>query len=462
LAEQQPVYWRIRDLTAAYAKGTLSPVEVTEALLARLDAVNAQLHAYITCTPELARRQAEEAAERYRRGERAPLLGVPVSIKDAFDLADYETTFGSLTCRGRIVRSDSGAVARLRRAGVVIPGKTNVPEFCHSATNENLLIPDTANPWDPSRTSGGSSGGAAASVGGGLATAALGSDGGGSIRIPAAFCGLVGFKPTTGTCPDERSFRAMTDFVTAGPLAWTVDDARVVTEVLAERRFARETPPRLRIGFCARPGGRPVEAPVRAAVERVARILADLGHDVVECDVPIGGWQEIFGPLVLDDELRERQHLLQRPELLTRYMLATLRAAARQTSADVARARERLVEFRRRVDRFFEDYSVVLTPTVATVAFPHRQRPTQIAGEDVDWLWGAFPFTAPFNVAATPAISLPAGLADGLPIGAQLVARCGADALLLNVAEELEEALGFDHRPVRERWMAETLAGTPK
>src|SRR5690606_14721622 len=182
LAEQQPVYWRIRDLTAAYAKGTLSPVEVTEALLARLDAVNAQLHAYITCTPELARRQAEEAAERYRRGERAPLLGVPVSIKDAFDLADYETTFGSLTCRGRIVRSDSGAVARLRRAGVVIPGKTNVPEFCHSATNENLLIPDTANPWDPSRTSGGSSGGAAASVGGGLATAALGSDGGGSIR----------------------------------------------------------------------------------------------------------------------------------------------------------------------------------------------------------------------------------------------------------------------------------------
>ena len=460
MAEQLPVHWRIRDLTDAFASGALSPVEVTEMVLERLDAVDPQLHAYITVTPELARQQAASAAERYRSGDRAPLLGVPVSIKDAFDLADYETTFGSLTCRGRIVRSDSGAVARLRAAGAVMPGKTNVPEFCHSATTENLLGPDTGNPWNPSRTSGGSSGGAAASVGAGLASVALGSDGGGSIRIPASFCGLVGFKPTTGLCPDERGFRAMTDFVTAGPLAWTVDDARVMAGVLAEHEFARKTPPRLRVGFCSRPGGRPVEPAVLDTLEGVARTLADLGHDVAECEVPIDGWKDIFGPLVLDDELRERQHLLEHPEPLTGYMQATLRAAKRLKSADVARARAKLGEFRHRMDRFFQQYDIVLTPTVATVAFPHRQRPRTIAGVEVDWLWGAFPFTAPFNVAATPAISVPAGMSDGLPIGAQLVARRGADELLLNVAEELEAALSFDHQPVRERWMNDAMTVT--
>lgn len=458
--EQSPLYWRIRDLTEAYARGTLSPVDVTESLIERIDGLDGRLHAYVTVTPELARQQAAEAAERYRNGERGPLLGVPVSIKDAFDLADYETTFGSLTCRGRVVRSDSGVVARLRKAGAVMPGKTNLPEFCHSATNENRLGPDTGNPWDPSRTPGGSSGGAAASVGAGLATIALGSDGGGSIRIPASFCGLVGFKPTTGICPDERGFRAMTDFVTAGPLAWTVEDARLMVEVLAEREFERNTPPRLRVGFCPSPGGRPVEPEVRTTLEWVARTFSDLGHDVTECEVPIDGWNDIFGPLVLDDELRERQHLLENPDLLTRYMLATLRAAKKLKSADVARAREELDRFRQRMDQFLHRYDVLLTPTVATVAFPHGQRPRTIDGVDVDWLWGAFPFTSPFNVAGTPAITLPAGMSDGLPVGAQLVARRGRDALLLNVAEQLEGALGFDHQPVRERWTTEPLAGT--
>ncbi|UZG59828.1 amidase [Rhodococcus opacus] len=451
----------IRELTDAYACGDLNPVDVTEDLIERIDRLNPQVHAYVTSLPELARALATDAAERYRRGDRAPLLGVPVSIKDAFHLADTETTLGSLTQRGRIARSDSGVVARLRAAGAVMPGKTNVPEFCQSATSDNLLGPDTGNPWDIARTPGGSSGGAAASVGAGLASIALGSDGGGSIRIPAAFCGLVGFKPTTGLCPDERGFRAMTDFVTAGPLAWTVDDARIMGEVLAETRFARSASPKLRIAYCARPEGRPVDPAVADGLAVVAATLSDLGHEVVECKVPVDGWNEIFGPLVLDDELRERGHLLERPDLLTPYERSTLRAATKLRSADVASARESLADFRLRIDGFLHRFDAVLTPTVATVAFPHGERPKSIDGVDVDWLWGAFPFTSPFNVAGTPAITLPAGTSDGLPIGAQLVTARGRDADLLNLAESLESALGFDYTPLRDRWADQPTAPQP-
>lgn len=447
-----PLHLPIRELTDAYARGDLNPVDVTEHALDRIERIDSEVRAYVTVTADLARLQAAEAAERYRRGERAPLLGVPVSIKDAFHLADTETSLGSLTQRGRIARSDSGAVARLRAAGSVMPGKTNVPEFCQSATSENLLGPETGNPWALSCTPGGSSGGAAASVGAGLTTIALGSDGGGSIRIPAAFSGLVGYKPTTGLCPDERGFRAMTDFVTAGPLAWTVDDARIMVEVLAETSFARAAAAPQRIAYSRRPDGRPVDPAVVRALDAVASTLSDLGHEVVETDVPIQGWNEIFGPLVLDDELRERAHLLECPELLTPYEHASLRAASRLSSAEVAIARESLVVFRRRIDSFLERFDAILTPTVATVAFPHDQRPRTIDGEKVDWLWGAFPFTSPFNVAGTPAISLPAGVHDGLPIGAQLVAAQGRDTELLNLAESLETALAFDYGPVRDHW----------
>ncbi|WP_254704752.1 amidase family protein [Rhodococcus pyridinivorans] len=234
----------------------------------------------------------------------------------------------------------------------MMPGKTHIPEFCQSATSDNLLGRETGNPWDPSRTPGGSSGGAAASVGAGLATIALGSDGGGSIRIPSAFSGLVGFKPTTGSCADERGFRAMTDFVTAGPPAWTVDDARIMTEILAETTFERTTVRHRRIAFFRRPDGRPVDPAVARTVETVAGILSDLGHEVVETDIPIQGWNEIFGPLVLDDGLRERAHLLDDPELLT-----PLRAgeSASRDAADQRRGRRcprALDGFRLRMDDF--------------------------------------------------------------------------------------------------------------
>lgn len=445
----------VAELTAAYRDRTLSPVEVTTSFLDRIERFDPELHSFVAVTRDLALGQAVEAERRYANGEHVDrLLGVPVSIKDAFHIKGVVTTLGSLVHQHQVAKTDSGVVRRLRASGAVFTGKTNTAEFGQSATTDNLLGPDTGNPWDVGRTPGGSSGGAAASVAAGLSTLAVGSDGGGSIRIPAAFTGLVGLKPTAGLVHDERGFRAMTDFVSAGPLSRSVADARVMLGVLADRHYQRSTPrPGLRIGYCASPEGRPVDAGVAKSVEAAARALEALGHQVVEIDLPIGDWNDVFGPLVLDDEHRERGHLLgQYADKLTRYERSALRAAQQLDPAAAQRASELMPVFRARVDDLFSAYDVLLTPTVAVPAFPLGERPSSVDGRAVDQLWGAFPFAVPFNVAGVPAASIPCGLADGLPVGAQLVSMAGSEALLLDVCEQLEEALAFDQSVVLERW----------
>jgi aspartyl-tRNA(Asn)/glutamyl-tRNA(Gln) amidotransferase subunit A len=174
---------------------------------------------------------------------------------------------------------------------------------------------------------------------------------------------------------------------------------------------------------------------------------------VEHTDLPVKGWNDVFGPLVLDDEHRERGHLLEHSaDQLTRYERSSLRAAVALDPAEVQQAHASLPQYRRRIDALFDTYDVLLTPTTAVPAFPLGQRPTHIGGEEVDQLWGAFPFAVPFNVAGVAAASLPCGLTDGLPVGAQLVTRAGTEAFLLDVCEELEEALAFDRSALVERW----------
>lgn len=444
----------VAELVAAYRDRTLSPVEVTTTFLDRIDRYDAQLHAFVEVTRELALAQAREAERRYATDtDTPPLLGVPVSVKDAFHLEGVATTLGSVVHRDQVAKTDSGVVRRLRSAGAVFTGKTNTAEFGQSATTDNLLGPDTANPWDVTRTPGGSSGGAAASVAAGLSTVAVGSDGGGSIRIPAAFTGLYGLKPSSGLVRDERGFRAMTDFVSAGPLAATVGDARTMLEVLAERTYPRSQPQRLRIGYCPHPEGRPVDPGVTEAIATTAHTLEGLGHTVTEIDLPVHDWNDIFGPLVLDDENRERGHLLaQHAHELTRYERSALRAAQSLDPQLAQRAHALHPAFRARIDDLFTRYDVLLTPAVAVPAFPLGERPTTIDGRPVDQLWGAFPFGVPFNVAGVPAASIPCGLVDGLPVGAQLVCGTGREDLLLDVSAQLEEATQIDRSPLFERW----------
>lgn len=453
MPEQNPLYLPIAELQAAFRAGALSPVEVTQQALGRIDAFDETLHAFLGYTHELAMEQARAAEAAYRRGDDAALLGVPIAVKDAFHVAGHVTTLGSRLHTDDVRPVDSGVPARLRRAGAVFVGKTNTAEFGQSATTDNLLRPDCANPWDPSRTPGGSSGGSAAAVAAGLATTAVGSDGGGSIRIPAAFTGLVGVKPSVRVVADEDGFAAMSDFVSPGPLSWRTADARRVMEVLLETALPQRTPGQLRIAVCERPEGRPVHPGIVDHVRRVASALSDAGHDVETTDLPLEGWNEAFGPLVLNDEWQHRRHLLdQAPDDLTDYERRTLQAASTLDPAVVDQARASLTVYRRRIGGLFSQYDVLLTPTTAVPAFELGERPETIAGEPVGSLWGAFPFAVPFNVAGTPSASVPVGLVDGLPVGLQLVTAYGHDWDLLDAAEIVEEIAGFDASPVHDRW----------
>jgi Asp-tRNA(Asn)/Glu-tRNA(Gln) amidotransferase A subunit family amidase/enoyl-CoA hydratase/carnithine racemase len=458
-----PLFWPVAELVEAYRSRALSPVEVAEEGVDRIAAFDAQLHSFLTVTADAALEQARNAESRFREGSATPpLLGVPTSLKDLFAMRGAPTTLGSLVYRGRVASEDSAVVAALRTTGATFIGKTNTAEFGQSATTENLLSPGCRNPWDSERTAGGSSGGAAASVAAGLAAVALGSDGGGSIRIPAALCGLFGLKPTFGGVYDDGPFRAMSDFACPGPIVRRVADARPFLGALMHRAFPRAEPARLRIAWCAQPEGRPVEPGVARATATAVRMLAELGHVVSEVELPIYGWKDAFGPLVLADEWRYRRHLLSdHANKLTAYARRSIEAAADVTEADIVRARALAADIRRRVAALLERYDLIVTPATAAVAFPIGKRPAQIAGQDVDALWGAFPFTAAFNVAGTPATSLPCGLSDGLPVGLQVVGPRGGEALLLDLCEELEEALGFPADEMAARWAAPQLRIVP-
>ncbi|MCP4959012.1 MAG: amidase [Actinomycetia bacterium] len=440
-----PLCWSIAKLVDAYRRRDLSPVEVAELAADRIEEVDAQLHAYLLCTPELALEQARSAEEVYRGGTAGPLAGVPMSIKDAFHIEGIVTTVGSLAHVGDVARADSGAVRRLREAGAVFVGKTNTPEFCQSATTDNLLGPDTTNPWDPARTSGGSSGGAAASVMAATCTAALGSDGGGSIRIPAAFCGVVGVKPTYGSVQDEGGFKGYSPFICAGPLARSVQDAATVLDVLRGVKGADPVPNEsLRVGWSPAPGNHPVDRGVAQVLREAVDRIAALGHSTIEVDLDLSGWEQVFGPLLLEEEGRRRGHLLDGPHGLTDYQRRTLEAARELDRSSVIEARLGHEAYRHRIDALFEHHDVLALPATATTAFELGQRPATIDARRVSRLWGAFPFTAAFNVSGHPGVVLPVGLSDGLPVALQLVGRRGDETTMLLLAAQLESALDLN------------------
>jgi Asp-tRNA(Asn)/Glu-tRNA(Gln) amidotransferase A subunit family amidase len=456
-----PVFWPLDQLVGAYRTGELSPVEVTRLVLERIEAFDGALHAYLTTTPELAMQQAREAESRYMRanGNSAPpLLGVPVSIKDLFDVEGTPTTLGSLLYGKAPAEGDSDPVRKLREAGAVLVGKSNTPEFGQSATTENLLGPGCANPWDTARSAGGSSGGAAASVGAGLASLALGSDGGGSIRLPAAMCGLVGVKPTYAPISNEK-FQAMTEFVCPGPIARRVADARALLGVANGTTYERRPAQSRRFGWCPTINSSPVDPGVAGTVASAVAQLEEMGHRVEPIDLPLADWLDAFGPLVLCDEWRYRRHLLEdHADELTDYARKGIEAAAGVTDKEVAVARQHQALMQQRLAAVFDEYDFVVTPTMACVAFEIGKRPTHIDGRPVGSVWGPFPFTAPFNVTGSPAASLPCGFSEGMPVGMQVVAPVNGEGDLLDICADIEEALGFPIAGLEKRWALEASA----
>jgi amidase len=451
----------------ALAAGEVSSRELVAAALERIEAADPALGAFRCVRRDAAPADAEQADRRLAAGERAPLLGVPVAIKDDLDLAGETTPFG---CDGEFTaaREDAEAVRRLRSAGAVIVGKTNTPELGQWPMTEGPAFGVTRNPWSPEHTPGGSSGGSAAAVAAGLVAAALGSDGLGSIRIPAAWTHLVGIKPQRGrisTWPDAEAFNGLTSI---GPLARTVEDAAALLDAVRgnhpdERH--RPPPPRLSFAASARradPGRRlrvalSLRAPyavlptalddeVRQLVRASADSIAALGHEVEEAEPSYG----VLGAGVLPRSLagvaawseRVPDRALLDPRTREAARVGTLLGG---TALRGARALERPMAWQ--VGRIFKRFDVVIAPTTA-------QPPLRVG--ELDGLSGfatdrrmlaACPYTWPWNVLGWPSINIPAGFtAEGLPVGTQLMGPACSEPLLLALAAQLERTARWHER----------------
>lgn len=429
------------DIAAAVRAGRSTARAQTEAALSRIEAVDGRLLAYQLVRVFAALREADEVDARPDRAD-LPLAGVPIAIKDNVAVAGEPMRVGSAGSDPTPQRTDHEIVRRVRAAGAVVVGLTAVPELCvFGATDSTFGV--TRNPWDLSRTPGGSSGGSAAAVASGTVPIAHGNDGMGSIRIPAACCGLVGLKPGAGVVPSELGNGSWFGMAENGPLATTVDDAALLLSVLAgQPGLARRTAPGvLRIALSTRVPSSftPLDEHWRAATVESADLLRAAGHAVVVADPPYGRTLPLKEAVrwTAGTELDARQ-LADRDRLgvaVSRH--ATLGRAVLRAGLPHERGRRR---WQKRAEHFFAEWDVLLTPALAQPPLAARR------WSERGWLVNVVanaryaPFAAPWNLAGWPAITVPAGLSPkGLPLAVQLVTKPGGEAQLLALARDLEE-----------------------
>ncbi len=430
--------------------GELSSRELTELFLSRIARLDPQLNAYRVVRADKARAEADAADARRAAGERRPLLGVPIAVKDDVDVEGEVTAFG---CDVEPVpkSADHEVVRRLREAGAVILGKTNVPELMITPFTESPTFGVTRNPWDLQRTSGGSSGGSATAVSAGLASAALGSDGAGSVRIPSACTGLFGLKPQRGrvpTAPDVEPFQGMTVF---GPLVRHVEDAVLFMSAVADGFPAPPEPRPLRIAVSVAlplPGVK-ADAEQLEGIANVSAALRDAGHTVFEKELDYG---MTMGNRVLSRFLRgtgdkalEVGHL----ERLSRRARGISRIGRTIPAAVAARAGRSAADDALRVNAVFSDADLVLTP-VFTHRVPRvREWERRPAAAVLMQMTRLAPYAATFNHTGQPALAVPAGFAaDGFPLGAQLVGPPDSEPLLLAAGASLQSVRDWsDRRP---------------
>jgi Asp-tRNA(Asn)/Glu-tRNA(Gln) amidotransferase A subunit family amidase len=443
----------------------LSPVELVEAHLARIEKLNSKLKAFVQVDAEGARCQARAAEKAVTRGEKlGPLHGVPISIKSSIEVTGMKCEAGSKLRAGFVAATDAPLVSRLRNAGATILGMTNTPELLMAWETDNLLYGCTHNPWDPSRTAGGSSGGEAAAIAAGCSAGGVGSDGGGSIRVPAHFSGICGLKPTPGRIPATGHFpTSVGPFAligVVGPMARTVSDLKVLFEVMQGpddgdtsaapvpvRWLSRNDLKKLRIGYFEDDGRTPVTAETRAAVRTAAEALKRAGFEV-EPFRPEGleqarqlWWQffGIAGGMLLRPMTKGREADL--TAILKQHLsqVATEPPHSGQTLLDTWIMRDIV---RMQVFSEMREYPILLCPVASIPAFRHGERSWEIDGKTVQYL-DAWSYTEWFNLLGTPAAAVPFGRSnEGLPIGVQIVARPWEEELVLAVAVELEAQRG--------------------
>jgi Asp-tRNA(Asn)/Glu-tRNA(Gln) amidotransferase A subunit family amidase len=448
---------------------TISPVELADAHLAKIERLNPRLNAFVHVDAERVRREARAAEAAVISGETlGPLHGVPTSIKSSVDVAGLRCEAGTQLRAGQIAAQDAPLVARLRHAGAIVLGVTNAPELLMAWETDNLVYGPTNNPWDLDRTPGGSSGGEAAAIAAGMSAGGVGSDGGGSIRVPAHFSGICGLKPTPGRIPATGHFPpsggpfALIGVV--GPMARTVADVKALFEVMQgpddSDTFAAPVPLRwpydeevkkLRVGYFEDDGRTPVTPETRAAVRTAADALRGAGFEVEPCR-PEGLeearvlWRKFFvtaGGMLIRPMFRGREHDL---SPMLRQFLAWSAAELPLTGETLLEAWVGRDMLRAKFLAQMRRYPILLCPAAAIPAFRHGERSWTIEGKTVNYL-DAWSYTEWFNLLGNPAAVVPvshsvAGEWEGLPIGVQIVGRPWEEEQVLTVAAVLERECG--------------------
>jgi Asp-tRNA(Asn)/Glu-tRNA(Gln) amidotransferase A subunit family amidase len=456
------------ELAAALRRRELSAVDALDAVLARADEIDGPLNPFAVRLDDRARRAAAAADAALATGGVGPLCGVPLTIKDSHWLAGVTNAVGSRALADFLPAETSAAVERLEAAGAVIYAKTTTPEFCYFGITESPLNGRTNNPWDVSRTPGGSSGGAAAALAAGAGPLALGGDGGGSIRIPSAFCGLVGFKPTFGLVAREPCSPAWKSLISYGPMARSVADARVMLQTIAGRHprdrhsfdaggldSPAPDPCELRIAVSEDLGFAPVDDDVRRAFRDVVARLEAAGATLVEDAPGLPPSVEVWSAIAVADA-RYADAGLYPGDLLGEEARTFVGYGDYVTTAQYVQAHiARELIHRAYVNLFARTgASVLLTPTLGCEAFEHgATHPRAIGGTPIDppWLdWCGFLYDA--NLAGLPACAVPVGLGDDhLPVSVQLLGLRGHDGAVLAAAEAVERLVRFDAVPTDPR-----------
>jgi aspartyl-tRNA(Asn)/glutamyl-tRNA(Gln) amidotransferase subunit A len=428
----------------------ITSVGIVEECLQRIADRNERLNAFILVMAEEARRQAAEADRELSEGiDRGPLHGVPVSIKDIFDIGGAVTSAASRVREGIVADKDAPAIARLRRAGAVIVGKTNLHEFALGTTNEDSAFGAARNPLDETRSPGGSSGGSAASVVAGMALATLGTDTGGSIRIPAAACGLVGLKPDYGQLPTEGVVPLSRTLDHVGPLTATVTDAWHMLHALRDRAPSRPLEPvptaSLRLGIPRKYFCDLLDDAVRESFESAVDALRQQGAAIVDVEIPHASLiPAVYTHIVFGDAAAYHADTLDAmPERYTTNVRLRLEMARYVTAADYVRALDGRRTLTREVDSTLSGVNALLLPTLPIVAPPIGAATVQVGATQEPVRNMMLRLTQLFNLTGHPAVSLPGRpSSSGLPCGVQLVGFSGQTDSLLHIARAVEMALG--------------------
>lgn len=448
--------------TAALVRtGDVSPVEVVERSLGRIEELDGRVNAFTVTFPDAAREAAKEVERAIAAGEAmGPLAGVPISIKDHIWLRGELATNGSRALAEFRPDEDAAPVARIKAADAVIVGKTNNPEFCYRGITDNALYGATRNPWNLGRTPGGSSGGAGASLAARMAPLAIGTDGGGSIRIPASFCGVVGLKPTFGLVPKMPGFHGWPTLSVDGPMARTVRDVALLLSVVAgphpaddlsypapdrgyvEAAVEERDLSRLRVACSVDLGIAPVERDVRAAFERALDTFRRTGCELVDAHPPTPHPVALWNTIATIEGYASEGPLLERsPTLIEPDAAEIIRAGESRSARAYLEAQYERSAYTRAWLEFFEQFDLLLTPMMQMTAFEVGVlSPAEIDGVAVDPFFDDWCHLCyPANLTGLPAISLPNGFGDdGLPVAIQLMARRFDEVTLLAAAAAWE------------------------